>query len=123
MQLCNSFLRVYLQDFVWSIEQLVFTRLSSNDNVTILELGARMLLGAPGLTTRNKKLLGLLASLLGARTLLGASLPSFNTAPLSSETLIRLPCFQNIVTTFSICLFKELETAPSMNTVLKPAFL
>ena len=31
-----------------------------------------MLLGAPGHTTRNKKLLGLLASLLGARTLLGA---------------------------------------------------
>ena len=30
-----------------------------------------MLLGAPGLTTRNKKLLGV-ASLLGARMLLGA---------------------------------------------------
>ena len=37
-----------------------------------LLLGTKKLLGAPGLTTRNKKLLGLLASLLGARTLLGA---------------------------------------------------
>ena len=31
-----------------------------------------MLLGAPGIATRNKKLPGLLAILLGARTLLGA---------------------------------------------------
>ena len=31
-----------------------------------------MLLGAPGIATRNKKLLGTRASLLGARTLLGA---------------------------------------------------
>ena len=31
-----------------------------------------MLLGVPGPTTRNKKLLGLLAVLLGARMLLGA---------------------------------------------------
>ena len=32
-----------------------------------------MLLGAPGRTTRSKKLLGARASLLGARTLLGAT--------------------------------------------------
>ena len=45
-----------------------------------------MLLGAPGLTTSNKKLQGALASLQGARTLLGApGLTTGNKQPLGAS--------------------------------------
>ena len=49
--------------------QVRWGRVGSSLNPLALLLGARSLLGAPGLTTRNKKLVG---ALLGARTLLGA---------------------------------------------------
>ena len=60
-----------------------------------LLVGARMLLGAPGRTTRSKKLLVTRASLLGARTLeahLASGLMHFGTTvshPAGSSSLAR----------------------------------